>query len=213
MSTLRPHALVLAAAAAAILLAANPASPAGSPPREAEPDSARSSGWEHGIPGIAAFEGPWTSWERGLPARERSMRAGSPRSQDTAGPNLSFVRDQEAESASGFLPGMLGRLLVAEVAAAPGRRSGCRPGGPELRRRRRLHAAPALAARAVRMAAGAERYGLAADASAEWRRLDPRAGSRGGCTRSRSHGRTGPRKRWRRCEASQTLGRAGTKRP
>ena len=173
MSTLRPHALVLAAAAAAILLAANPASPAGSPPREAKPDSARSSGWEHGIPGIAAFEGPWTSWERGLPARERSMRAGSPRSQDTAGPNLSFVRDQEAESASGFLPGMLGRLLVAEVAALRGGEADADRAVRSYVEGARLHAAPALAARAVRMAAGAERYGLAADASAEWRRLDP----------------------------------------
>ena len=59
-----------------------------------DPDYARSSGWESGIAGIAAFEGPWASWERGLPARMDRPRAGSPRSQETGVPNLSLVRNQ-----------------------------------------------------------------------------------------------------------------------
>ncbi len=112
MSISRPHVLVLAAAAGAILLAANPASPADPPPRE-------------------------------------------------------------AQAVRGFPPGMLGSLLTAEVAALRG-------GGADADRavRRYLDAArrhgdPALAARAVRLAGGAERYGLAADAAAEWRRIDP----------------------------------------
>ncbi len=65
-----------------------------------DPDYARSSGWEHGIPGIAGFAGfeePWASWERGLAARMDRPRASSPRSRETGGPNLSFVRNQEMD--------------------------------------------------------------------------------------------------------------------
>ena len=112
MSTLRPHALVLAAAAGAILLAATPVSPAGSPP-------------------------------------------------------------PEARSAAGFPPGMLGSLLVAEVAALRGDESDAARAARRYIEAARRHGDPALARRAASMAANAERYGLAADACAEWHRLDP----------------------------------------
>ena len=116
MSTLRPHALVLAAAAAAagaILLAVNPAWPAGG------------------------------------------------------------TAPRDVQAAPGFPPGMLGNLLVAEVAAL---RGGEADTDRAIRRyidAARLHGNPALAERAAHIAAGAGRHGLAADATAQWRRLDP----------------------------------------
>ena len=113
MSALRPRALVLAAAAAgAILLAANPAWPTASPPRG-------------------------------------------------------------AEASSGFPPGMLGTLLSAEVAALRGGETDAVLASRRYVDAARRHGDPALAERAARIAAGAGRYGLAADASAQWRRLDP----------------------------------------
>ena len=113
MSRLRPHALVVSAAAAALLFAAAmPASPAGSP----------------------------------------------------AG---------EARSAAGFPRGMLGSLLVAEVVALRGDESDAAQAARRYIEAARRHGVPALAERAASMAANAERYDLAADACAEWRRLEP----------------------------------------
>ena len=112
MSILRPHTLFLAAAAGAILLAATPVSPAGSPP-------------------------------------------------------------PEARSTAGFPPGMLGPLLVAEVTALRGDESDAARAARRYIEAARRHGDPALARRAASMAANAERYGLAADACAEWHRLEP----------------------------------------
>lgn len=112
MRTLRPHAPVLAAAAGAILLAAAPASPADSPPLE-------------------------------------------------------------ADSTAGFPPGMLGALLAAEVAALRGDESDAERAARSYIEAARRHEVPALAERAVSLAASAERYGLAADACAAWLRLEP----------------------------------------
>ena len=118
MSTLRPHALVLAAAAAAgtILSAAGPAWPA-APPSSPSP---------------------------------------------------------RAEQASpGFPPGMVGTLLAAEVAALRGEEAEAARAVRDYVDAALRHGDPALARRAARLAAAAGRYGLAADAADEWRRLDP----------------------------------------
>ena len=56
------------------------------------PDYAQHSGWDHRIPGIAAFEGPWASWDRGHPCPRGPRqafgrpRAGSPSSQEARAP-------------------------------------------------------------------------------------------------------------------------------
>ena len=113
MSTLRPRALVLAAAtAAAIVLAVAPAFPAGTPP-------------------------------------------------------------PEADASSGFPPGLLGTLLTAEVTALRGDETDAARAARRYIEAARRHGDPALARRAASMAAGAERFGLAAEACAEWRRLEP----------------------------------------
>ena len=80
---------------------------------------------------------------------------------------------REAEALSGFPPGVLGPLLVAEVAALRGDGSDADRATRSYFEAARRHGIPALAERAGSMAAGAERYGLAADAYAEWRRLEP----------------------------------------
>ena len=116
MSTSRPHALVLAAAAAAILLAAGQASLAGSPP-------------------------------------------------------------DKAESGSGFLPGMLGPLLVAEVAARRGDEADTDRAVRTYVDAARAHDTPDLAERATLIAARAGRFGLSVDASVLWRELDPESRS------------------------------------
>ena len=79
----------------------------------------------------------------------------------------------EARSAAGFPPGMLGPLLVAEVTALRGDESDAAWAARRYIKAARRHGDPALARRAASMAANAERYGLAADACAEWRRLEP----------------------------------------
>ena len=114
MSTLRPRALVLAAAtaAAAVVLAVAPAFPAGTPP-------------------------------------------------------------PEAEASSGFPPGLLGALLTAEVTALRGDETDAARAARRYIEAARRHRDPALARRAASMAAGVERFGLAAEACAEWRRLEP----------------------------------------
>ena len=114
MSTLRPRALVLAAAtaAAAVVLAVAPAFPAGTPP-------------------------------------------------------------PEAEASSGFPPGLLGTLLTAEVTALRGDETDAARAARRYIEAARRHRDPALARRAASMAAGVERFGLAAEACAEWRRLEP----------------------------------------
>ena len=116
MSTLRPHALVLAAAAAAgtILSAAGPAWPAAPSP--------------------------------------------SPRG---------------AQASPGFPPGMVGTLLTAEVAALRGEEADAAQAVRDYVDAALRHGDPALARRAARLAAAAGRYGLAAAAADEWRRLDP----------------------------------------
>ena len=114
MSTLRPRALVLGAAATAatVLLAVAPALPAGTPP-------------------------------------------------------------PEADASSGFPPGLLGTLLTAEITALRGDETdAARAARRYIEAARRL-GDPALARRAASMAAGVERFGLAADACSEWRRLEP----------------------------------------
>ena len=78
-----------------------------------------------------------------------------------------------AEASSGFPPGMLGALLSAEVAALRGGETDAVLASRRYADAARRHGDPALAERAARIAAGAGRYGLAADASAQWRRLDP----------------------------------------
>ena len=79
----------------------------------------------------------------------------------------------EARSAAGFPPGMLGPLLVAEVTALRGDESDAARAARRYIEAARRHGDPALARRAASMAANAERYGLAADACAEWHRLEP----------------------------------------
>ena len=114
MSTLRPRALFLAAAAAAvtIMLAVAPALPAGAPP-------------------------------------------------------------PEADASSGFPPGLLGTLLTAEVSARRGDGSAAYRAAQRYLEAALRYDVPALAERAASMAAGAGRYGLAADACVAWHRLEP----------------------------------------
>lgn len=78
-----------------------------------------------------------------------------------------------AQSSSGFPPGMLGTLLAAEVAVLRGEEADAVLAVRHYVDAARMHGDPALAERAARIAAGAGRYGLAADATAEWRRLAP----------------------------------------
>ena len=60
-------------------------------------DCAQSSGWGRRFPGIAAFEGPWTSWDRGhrCPRGPRQAfgrpRAGSPRSREGRAPGRAVL--------------------------------------------------------------------------------------------------------------------------
>ena len=65
----------------------------GPPPRDRGPPGIAAS--QGPPPGITASQGPWASWERGLPARMDRPRARCPRSQETGGHNLSFVRNQD----------------------------------------------------------------------------------------------------------------------
>ena len=79
----------------------------------------------------------------------------------------------EAGASSGFPPGLLGTLLTAEVTALRGDETdGARAARRYIEAARR-HRDPALARRAASMAAGVERFELAAEACAEWRRLEP----------------------------------------
>ena len=78
-----------------------------------------------------------------------------------------------AEASSGFPPGMLGTLLVAEVASLRGEGSDAERAARSYLEAARRHGVAAFAERAASMAASAGRYGLAADACAEWRRLEP----------------------------------------
>ena len=121
----------------------------------------------------------------------------------------------DGTAAPGFPPGMMGSLLVAEVAAL---RGGEADADRAIRRyldAARLHEDPALAERAARIATGAKRPGLAADAAAVWRRLDPEdrdAWRMHALMLARA--RRGSRKRPRRCGTSRATGtaraRAGT---
>ena len=79
----------------------------------------------------------------------------------------------EARASSGFPPGMLGALLAAEVTALRGDETDAARAARSYLEAARRHGDPALAERAASMAAGAQRFALAADACAEWRRLDP----------------------------------------
>ena len=90
---------------------------------------------------------------------------------------LVFSPPAAAGAASQFLPGAVGPLLTAEVAA---RRGSEAEAGEALRGyvdAARRHGSAALAERAARLAARVRRHRLAADASALWRELAP--GSRG----------------------------------
>ena len=80
---------------------------------------------------------------------------------------------REAHSTAGLPPGMLGTLLVAEVAALRGDESDADRAARSYIEAARRRGAPALAERAASLAASAERFGLAADACAEWIRLEP----------------------------------------
>lgn len=90
---------------------------------------------------------------------------------------LVFSPPAAAGAASQFLPGAVGPLLAAEVAA---RRGSEAETGDALRGyvdAARRHGSAALAERAARLAARARRHRLAADASALWQELAP--GNRG----------------------------------
>ena len=79
----------------------------------------------------------------------------------------------EADASSGFPPGMLGTLLAAEVSARRGDGSAAYRAAQRYLDAALRYGVPALAERAASMAAGAGRYGLAADACVAWRRLEP----------------------------------------
>ena len=79
----------------------------------------------------------------------------------------------EADASSGFPPGLLGTLLTAEVTALRGDETDAARAARSYIEAARRHRDPALARRAASMAAGVERFGLAAEACAEWRRLEP----------------------------------------
>ena len=76
-------------------------------------------------------------------------------------------------ASSGFPAGLLGTLLTAEVTALRGDETDAARAARRYLEAARRHRDPALARRAASMAAGVERFGLAADACAEWRRLEP----------------------------------------
>ena len=78
-----------------------------------------------------------------------------------------------ADASSGFPPGLFGTLLTAEVSARRGDGSAAYRAAQRYLDAALRYDVPALAARAASMAAGAGRYGLAADACATWHRLEP----------------------------------------
>ena len=90
-----------------------------------------------------------------------------------AGPPPSDPAGGAPQAPSGFPPGMLGTLLAAEVAALRGEEADAERAARHYVDAARRHGDPALARRAARLAARAGRFGLAADAAEEWRRLDP----------------------------------------
>ena len=79
----------------------------------------------------------------------------------------------EADASSGFPPGLFGTLLTAEVSARRGDGSAAYRAAQRYLDAALRYDVPALAERAASMAAGAGRYGLAADACVAWRRLEP----------------------------------------
>lgn len=79
----------------------------------------------------------------------------------------------EADASSGFPRGLLGTLLTAEVTALRGDETDAARAARRYIEAARRHRDPALARRAASMAAGVERFGLAAEACTEWRRLEP----------------------------------------
>ena len=78
-----------------------------------------------------------------------------------------------ADASSGFPRGLLGTLLAAEVTALRGDETDAARAARRYIEAARRHGDPVLARRAASMAAGVERFGLAAEACAEWRRLEP----------------------------------------
>ena len=79
----------------------------------------------------------------------------------------------EADASSGFPPGLFGTLLTAEVSARRGDGSAAYRAAQRYLDAALRYDVPALAERAANMAAGAGRYGLAADACVAWHRLEP----------------------------------------
>ena len=80
---------------------------------------------------------------------------------------------EEPPLSSGLLPGTLAPLLVAELAARGGDEGEVDSAIRSYLDAARTHASPALAARATRMAARAERYGLGVETSSLWSELEP----------------------------------------
>ena len=79
----------------------------------------------------------------------------------------------EADTSSGFPPGLFGTLLTAEVSARRGDGAAAYRAAQRYLEAALRYDVPALAERAASMAAGAGRYGLAADACVAWHRLEP----------------------------------------
>ena len=79
----------------------------------------------------------------------------------------------EAGASSGFPPGMLETLLTAEIAVLRGGETDAARAARRYIESARQHRNPALARRAASMAAGVGRFDLAAEACAQWRRLEP----------------------------------------
>ena len=91
--------------------------------------------------------------------------------------SLAFSPQAAAGAASEFLPGAVGPLLTAEVAARRGSEAEADDALQDYVDAARQHGSAALAERATRLAARVRRHRLAADASALWQELAP--GSRG----------------------------------
>ena len=100
------------------------------------------------------------------------LSAASPASPDAPSP-LPSPSPRGAPATPGFPPGMLGTLLAAEVAALRGEEADAAQAVRHYVDAARRHGDPALARRAAHLAARAGRYDLAADAAAQWGRLDP----------------------------------------
>ena len=78
-----------------------------------------------------------------------------------------------AGASSGFPPGMIETLLTAEITALRGGETDAAQAVQRYIESARRRRDPALARRAASMAAGVERFNLAAEACAQWRRLEP----------------------------------------